>query len=188
MIQTLENRKWKVLKSEYIAQEGPWFTVRKECVELPSGVQIPTWYIFDFPNWVNVIAITKEGEFVMIDQYRHGRGVTKYELVAGVIDPEDANPMEAGKRELLEETGFGGGEWQEYMVLCPNPGNHSNLQYTYLATGVERIDGGHQEATEDIHVHLLTKDDVRELLDKGEILQALHAAPLWKYFASHQDK
>ncbi|MCI7614034.1 MAG: NUDIX hydrolase, partial [Bacteroidales bacterium] len=38
------------------------------------------------------------------------------------------------------------------------------------------------EPTEDIVVHLLTEDDVRGLLERGEIRQALMAAPLWKYF------
>ena len=44
-----ENRPWKVLKSEYIAQNGQWLNLRQELVELPNGQQIPTWYIYDFP-------------------------------------------------------------------------------------------------------------------------------------------
>ena len=182
MIQPLKNRKWKVLKSENILRLGEWLSVRQECVELPSGKQIPTWFILEFPNWVNVIAETEDGHLVMIDQYRHAIGETHYEIVAGVIDPGET-PLEAAKRELLEETGFGGGEWTEFMALSPNPTNHNNTSYTFLAKGVKQMDNAHQEATEDIQVHILTKDEVRWLLTSGEIVQALHAAPLWKYFA-----
>lgn len=182
MIQKLVNRKWKVLKSENILRLGPWLSVRQECVELPSGVQIPTWYVLEFPNWINVIAETCDGELVMIDQYRHAYGQTCYELVAGVID-EGETPLEAAKRELLEETGFGGGEWSEFMTLSPNPSNHNNLSYTFLAKGVERLQPQHEEPTEDIQVHVMSKADVRELLKEDGIIQALHAAPLWKYFA-----
>ena len=126
MIEKLENRAWKVLKSENILNLGPWLNVRQELVELPSGAQIPTWFVLDFPNWINVIAITKDGDFVMEDQYRHALGETHYELVAGVIDPGET-PLEAAQRELSEETGFGGGEWQLFMTLSPNPTNHNNL-------------------------------------------------------------
>ena len=112
-------------------------------------------------------------------------GETRYELVAGVIDPGET-PLEAAKRELSEETGYEGGEWQQFMVLSPNPGNHNNLSYTFLATGVEKVREQHQEKTEDIHVHIMTQADVRQLLEQGEIIQALHAAPLWKYFATQK--
>lgn len=183
MVEKLENRKWKVLHSETLLKRGPWLNIRQELVELPSGAQIPTWYVMDFPNWINVIAITKDGQFVIEDQYRHALGETHYELVAGVID-EGETPLQAAQRELSEETGFGGGEWQLFMTLSPNPTNHTNLSYTFLATGVEQLTEQHQEKTEDIRVHLFDREEVVELLQSGEIVQALHAAPLWKYIAT----
>ena len=183
MYPKLKNRKWKIIKSENILRLGTWLSVRQECVELPSGRQIPTWFIFEFPDWINVIAITKDGKMVMEDQYRHALGETHYELVAGVVD-EGESPLEAAKRELSEETGYEGGEWQLFMTLSPNPTNHNNHSYTFLATGVEKRSEQHQEKTEDIHVDILDKQQVFEMLQAGEIVQALHAAPLWKYFAT----
>ena len=182
MIAPLVNRKWKVIKSENILSLGTWLSVRQETVELPSGKQIPTWFILEFPDWINVIAITRDGHFVMEDQYRHALGQTCYELVAGVIDPGET-PLQAAQRELAEETGYGKGTWELFMTLSPNPTNHNNLPYTFLARDVEKIGEPNQEATEEINVQILTRDDVRELLDRGMILQALHAAPLWKFFA-----
>ena len=183
MIKKLENRKWRVLKSTPLLNLGPWLNVRQEVVELPNGTQIPAWFVMDFPNWVNVIAITKDGDFVMIDQYRHALGETHYELVAGVVD-EGETPLQAAMRELSEETGYEGGEWQAFMQLSPNPTNHTNMSFTFLATGVEKVREPHQEPSEDIHVHILTRDEVQHLLTSGEIIQALHAAPLWQYFSS----
>ena len=183
MYPKLQNRPWKVLKRENILRIGPWLSVRQECVELPNGTQIPTWFVLEFPDWINVIALTKDGQMVLVDQYRHALGETHYELVAGVIDAGET-PLEAAKRELSEETGFEGGEWQLFMTLSPNPTNHNNRSYTFLATNVEKRREQHQEPTEDIGVHLMTPGQVREMLDDGEIIQALHAAPLWKYFAN----
>ena len=185
MIKKLENRKWEVLKSTPLLNLGPWLNVRQEEVLLPTGTIIPSWFVMEFPNWINVIAITKEGDFVMIDQYRHALGETHYELVAGVVD-EGETPLQAAQRELSEETGFGGGNWQQFMMLSPNPTNHTNISYTFLATDVEQIGEPHQEPSEDIHIHILTRQEVEQLLHEGEIIQALHAAPLWKYFAENK--
>ena len=183
MIPKLENRKWKVLASEKLLSRGTWMNLRQDRVQLPSGSIVPEWFVLEFPDWINVIAVTRDGHIVMEDQYRHALGQTHFELPAGVIDPGET-PLEAAKRELSEETGFGGGEWSLFMKVSPNPTNHTNFSYTFLATDVEPIGTQHQEATEDIRVHLLTTDEVYEILTSGQIVQALHAAPLWKFFAT----
>ena len=73
-----------------------------------------------------------------------------------------------------------------YMTVSPNPSNHNNLQYTFLAEDVELAVDRHPEESEDIEVHLFTKEEVREILEQGQIIQALHLAPLWKYFAEER--
>ena len=176
-----KNRPWKVLTSEYLARR-PWFTVRHESLELPDGQRVPDYYVFEYPDWINITAITRDGHFVLIDQYRHGLGETDYEIPAGVIEKGET-PLEAARRELAEETGFGGGEWKEMMVVSGNPSTTSNLTHSFLATGVRKISDQHLDSTEDLSVCLLTEDQVRQLLVSDKIRQALMAAPLWKYFA-----
>ena len=111
---------------------------------------------------------------------------TCFELCAGVRDPQDATPEAAARRELLEETGFGGGQWSELMVVSANPSTQTNLTHCFVATDVERISEQHLESTEDLTVHLLTPEQVRDLLLGDRIKQALHAAPLWRYFAENR--
>ena len=152
---------------------------------LPNGNRIPEYYILEYPDWVNTIAITKDGKFVFVRQYRPGLGRTSYELCAGVCDKEDASPLVSAQRELWEETGYGKGNWREYMVISANPSTHTNLTHCFLATDVEPIDHQHLEDTEDLSVHLLTFEEVKQLLENNEIMQSLNAAPLWKYVAEH---
>ncbi len=180
-MEDINDRKWEILSTEYLIRR-PWLTARRDHVKLPTGVENPEFYVLEYPDWVNVIAITKEGEFVMIRQYRHGLGETRYELCAGVSE-EGEDPVESARRELYEETGYGGGEWQLWMTISANPSTTNNLTHCYLATGVERVSTQHLEATEDITVHLLTEAEVKELLVNDEIRQSLMAAPLWKYFS-----
>ena len=177
-----DERKWEIISSEYLIRR-PWLTARRDHVRLPTGVENPEFYILEYPDWVNVIAITRKGEFVMIRQYRHGLGETRYELCAGVSE-EGEDPIDSARRELLEETGYGGGEWQLWMTISANPSTTTNLTYCYLATNVEVMSTQQLEETEDITVHLLTEKEVKALLVNDEIRQALMAAPLWKYFAN----
>jgi 8-oxo-dGTP pyrophosphatase MutT (NUDIX family) len=170
---------YRVLDSKYLFQR-PWLTVREERLELESGGIIDQFYVFEYPRWVNVIAQTKEQEVVLIRQYRHAIREVYYEIPAGVCeDGEDL--LEAAKRELLEETGYGGGEWSLFMTLCANPSIQANCTYTFLAHGVEKMSPQRLESTEEITVHLKTVQEVKSLIEQGEFIQALHAAPLLKF-------
>lgn len=176
-----DKMKWELLSTEYLHRE-PWLTVRRDKVRLPNGTVFPDYYVLEYPMWINVLALTPEGKFVMVKQYRHGLGIVATELCAGVAEPGET-PLEAAKRELLEETGFGGGEWELNMVISANPGSQNNLSYSFIARGVERISGQHLDATEDIKVEILSEEEVWRMLVNDEMKQALMAAPLWKYFA-----
>ena len=173
---------WKTLSSEYLFRR-PWLTVRRDVMQLPNGNCIPEYYILEYPDWVNTIAVTRDNRFIFVRQYRPGIARTCYELCAGVCEKEDASPLVSAQRELLEETGYGNGKWQEYMVLSANPSTHTNVTYCFLATDVEPIAPQHLEDTEYLTVHLLTLEEVKQLLLNNEIIQSLHAAPLWKYMA-----
>lgn len=173
--------KWKTLESNYLYRR-PWLTVRCDKVELPNGVINPEHYVLEYPDWVNILAITTDGRFVMIEQYRHGLDDVFIELPAGVIDAGETH-LEAAKRELLEETGYAGGEWELFTVISQNPSISNNLTYCYLAKDVTPVGDQQLDYSEDIAVKLLTKEEVKKLLLEDKIKQALMATSLWKYFA-----
>ena len=172
-------KEWKVLESEYLVRR-PWLTARRDRLELPDGRIIPEYYVLEYPNWVNVIAITKDGQFVMERQYRHAARKISLELPCGVME-EGETPLEAAQRELLEETGFGGGQWKKLMELSPNPSAMSNMTHCFLAIGVEKIAEQHLDETEELSVLFMTKEEVKRMLNENQICQALMVAPLYKY-------
>lgn len=178
----LHERSWEVLESEYLIRR-PWLTARRDTVKLPTGVVMPEYYVLEYPDWVNVIAITEDEKFVMVRQYRHGLGETRYELCAGVCE-EGEDPMIAAQRELYEETGYTGGSWSRLMTLSANASTMNNLTHCFLATGVQHTSEPHTEATEDLVVQLMSRKQVMALLRSNQIRQALMVAPLWKYFHS----
>lgn len=178
----MENdRKWEVLQSRYLIRR-PWLTARVDRVKLPTGVINEEYYVLEYLDWVNVIALTRDRKFVLVRQYRHALGETHFELCAGVCEKGEL-PLESARRELLEETGYGRGRWREWMTLTANASTMTNLTHCFLAEDVEPVTAPHLDATEDLTAHLKTRDEVFRLLTSGDIKQALMAAPLWKYFA-----
>ena len=174
----------QVLASKYLMKE-PWCTLREDKIQLANGVIVPNYYVLEYPNWVNVLAITKDKKFLMIRQYRHGTQTVNYELCGGCVDPTDASPLHAAQRELLEETGYGNGKWTFNLKLSANPSTTNNWTYNFIAEDVEPIGTQHLDGGEDISVHLLSVEQVLELLKQNDIIQSVHACAFWKYFATH---
>ena len=171
---------WKVIESEYVSRR-PWLTVRRERLKLPNGNEIPEYYVLEYPDWVNVIAITEDGQLVLERQYRHALGCTAWEIPGGTLEKTDASPLAGAQRELLEETGFGGGEWFLFEKISSNPACANNLTHCFLARGVRKIGGQHLDAGEDIEVKLFPVEDLPKMLLHGDFVQALDTSPLWKF-------
>ncbi len=177
------DKKWKVLESKYLFKQ-PWLTARIDKVELPDGRVNPMYYVLEYPSWVNIVALTTDGKLIMERQYRHGLGEIRFEIPAGVVEKGE-DPMDAAKRELLEETGYTGGDWSLLMVASPNASANTNLNYTYFAKGVHPTGTQHLDPYEELEVHLMTPDQVLDLLQQGEMRQATMIAPLYKAFYNH---
>ena len=183
-MRTDKEMEWKTLETKYIFRRK-WLTAKVEKVQLPDGCVNDEYYTLEYPDWINIIAITKDDKIIMERQWRQALKVISTEIPAGVIE-DGEEPLVAAKRELQEETGFGGGKWTDFMILSPNPSSMNNRCYTFLAEGVEKISDTHLDATEDLDKFLCTKDEVYEMLCSGKICQALMTAPLWKYFATNK--
>lgn len=174
---------WKTLKSSYVFL-CPWLRVRKDHVQLPSSFEIDDFYVIESNDWVNVIAITEFGHFIIEEQYRHGIGCVCYELPAGNVSKGES-PLEAAQRELQEETGYAGGEWTSYYISAPNASGMSNYCHTFLAKGVRKQTDTNLEKSEDIRVHLLNREELKRLLITGSIIEGVMQAPLWRYLLEY---
>jgi 8-oxo-dGTP pyrophosphatase MutT (NUDIX family) len=178
---------WEGLDQTYLFRRPPWLVLRHQRFRLPTGREIPDYWIFEYPPWVNVVAVTTNEELVLVRQYRPGFGAVHFEIPAGVLEGNE-EPEAAARRELREETGFGGGRWSVLTRLSANPALQNNLTTTYLALGVERVAQPAPEQTEDLRVHLVKVSEALRLIDEGEMIQALHTAPLLRYLLQRAGK
>src|SRR5476651_999304 len=162
-----KNLTWKLLSSKYI-HKGPWATLRIDRCEMPSGKIVDDYYVLEYSNWVNAVAITEDNMVLMVKQYRHAAGIISLEIPGGVIDG-DESPVEGLRRELLEETGY---QFDDFELLCTvygNPSTANNQTFTYLARGGKKVQGQALDEHEEIIVEEYTIPEVKQLLLDNKI-------------------
>ena len=166
-------KSWKILESHHIHKN-----VRIDKCELPNGMIIDG-FVLDYGDWATILAVTRQQEVVLIRQYRHGAQKVILELPGGAMETEGESLMQAARRELLEETGYSSVTFIQIGCVSPNPANQTNQIYSFLAMDVEKVDGQHLDATEDIEVVLKPLEEVIRIAKDGELLQSMQVSTVF---------
>jgi len=172
-----DNRKdWKLLKTT----PGPdltLFQVRFDWLENPRNGHTVKATVVEAPDWVNVVALTPEGELVLVRQYRFGRGEITLEIPAGIVEPGE-NSRDAAARELMEETGFSTEDWKYLGWVAPNPAYLNNRCHHWLARDVEKVAPPALDEGENLEVLVLSLDQIKEEVKSGLFRHSLAISAL----------
>jgi ADP-ribose pyrophosphatase len=168
---------WKIISSEYI-HKGPWATMRSDKCKMPDGRIVDQYYVLEYPNWVNAVAITEDNKILMVRQYRHAAQIVSLEIPGGVIDG-DESPEHAIKRELLEETGYRFDDIEPLCIVYANPSTANNHTYGFLARGGKKVQGQSLDEHEELVVEEYNIAEIKQMLANNEIKQALHCTALF---------
>lgn len=151
------------------------FTVRSDVVRSRNTGKEWTVDRLDCADWVNVVAFTEKDELVLVKQWRFGARSFTLELPAGLV--EHGEPaLDAGLRELVEETGYAPVDGHAPRVIgecMPNPAFMSNKCSTVFAPRVSLVKGQELDPMEEIEIVLLPAHEIDALLQRGEMGTAL---------------
>lgn len=147
------------------------------CVTERGNVLDP-YHVIEFNDWCMVVALTETGELVLVEEYRHAAGEVVRGLPSGTVEPGE-DPAAAMPRELMEETGYAGGEWFTLPSFWSNPATANNTCHAYLAVGVTPT--GTQTLDDGETIAVVTADPsetLREIMANGRKAHGLHIANL----------
>ena len=167
---------WPLLASEQVFDAG-LFQVSRDRARSPRTGVAHDFHVLGMADWLMVVALDREGRLVLVKQYRHGSRETGLELPGGLHQAGEDRERGAA-RELLEETGYGGGAWRLLGGLRPQPALLANRAWIYLASDLELLAEPEPDAGEDIEVQLLWPDEVRECIAAGRLDNAMSVAAL----------
>jgi len=170
---------WDIVESKML-NSYRIFSTRMDIGRSPVTGKEHDFYVIEAPTWVNVVAISADDEILLIKQYRHGIRSVTFEIPGGMVDPGES-PLEAARRELLEETGFISNDWVLIGHVHPNPAIQDNRCFTYLASNVEQIGKPTPDGTEDITSFLIPTGEMTRLVSDGEITHALVISAFYWY-------
>ena len=123
-------------------------------------------------DWCNVLALTPDGRLVLVRQFRFGIDGFSLEIPGGVMEAGE-DPVEAGLRELREETGFTGTRARVLGSVHPNPAIQSNRCHFVLVEDAVRSASVEWDADEEIEVLAWPVADVLAHARVGGITHAL---------------
>src|SRR5215210_4647204 len=167
---------WERLWSERLL-ETPYFALRSDRLRLPDGEIKDPYYVVERPDAAIIFPLTREGEVVLVRQYRPPLERMELGLPAGLVE-EDEKPEAAARRELLEETGYSGSEWEVLGSLASSPSLKDNWAYLFLARGVERTAAPDPDEHELVETVKVPVEEVRALIQDGEIVSSSGVAAI----------
>ena len=158
---------------------GRIINLRVDTALLPNGSSA-TREVVEHPGGVCVAALTENGCLLFVRQFRYPYQKVLLELPAGKLDPGE-DPLEAGKRELREETGAEAARYESLGELYPSPGYCGEIIHLYAATG---LTFGQMSPDEDefLEVEKIPLEEAARMVLDNEIADAKTQAAVLKVY------
>ena len=159
-------KKWKLLDSK-MAFDNRWFKVRQDKVKLPNRKIIDDYFVWLKGDVAMMVPVTDKGELIFVKQYKHAARKIMIECPAGFID-EGEKPLEAAKRELMEEIGYRA----DFSLIAraeDEPTKAEGVIYIYLAQNLKPVKRTSSDDNEEIEILKIPFKKALAMIDKGEI-------------------
>lgn len=164
-----ELRPWRTLSEEKLLSCLPWFSVKKQCVQLPNGQIVLDYHHIEMPNTTQVIVTDDKDRALFLRQFKQGVEKVCLTLPGGAVN-ENEDPRVAARRELLEETGIEANQWQQIATHANHGSYGCGRETIFIASGdlkiVSEPQSGDLEEMEQVWV---SRADVQKMVDDGRV-------------------
>lgn len=168
----------KLISSEEICRT-PIFWVTMDHAVDPRGFEIRRAIVQHNGSAV-IMAVDDKNRVLLVRQYRLPARAFLWELAAGRLDPGET-ALQAAKRELKEETGFGARKWTKLVSFFNSPGFVAEKMTIYVA---QELKAGAATPMEDERIELgwFTMKEIGQMIESGKIADAktIIGYSLWK--------
>jgi ADP-ribose pyrophosphatase len=158
---------WITTERRTVLTCGRFLSVEEHQVQLPNGQTISDWPWVVAPSYAIVVALTEDRRVLCLRQVKYAIDGVSLALAGGYVE-EGEQPLDAARRELLEETGCSadGWKWLGDYVVDANRG--VGMAYLYLATDTRQIRNPDADDLEEQELVILSLDDFRSAVRRGE--------------------
>jgi ADP-ribose pyrophosphatase len=164
----------------------PGFDVVRDEVRLPDGTDTEFHYVSEPPSVV-VLPFRTDGDVVVIEEWRRAVDRLNYGLPAGCLEPDDADPVAAARRELTEETGYEAGSVEPLATYEPANGLFDSVFHYVVARDCEPTGERDLDHNESIRVDTATFGTLRERALSGELRDGRSALGVLQYALEHAE-
>ena len=157
--------------------DGKVIKVRVDDVMLPNG-KTAKRELISHGGGVGLLAVKPDGQVLMVEQFRIAAKANMLEIPAGKLEFGE-DPLECGKRELIEETGYKAGKIEFLGAYYATPGYCEEVLHLYLATDLEFV-GQHLDPDEFLNVKSYSLDELYGMVMENKIYDAKTAIAILK--------
>jgi len=162
---------------DQLLEENWLFRLRKERFESRHTGKVHDYYVLELADAVHVVALTPDGEVLLVRQFRAGSGRDSLEIPGGLVDPGE-DPCTAGARELLEETGYAGDPPVLLGTLWSNPSLLTSRISTIVIQNARLVAEPDPDQHEELTIDRVPVEEIPRMIQEGQIDHALVVAGL----------
>jgi len=157
----------KTVSRTTLLEHSKFLTVESHIVELPGGNIIEDWAWVITPDFVTVLAVTKDRKILCFRQYKYAIDGLTLAPVAGYIEAGE-DPLSAARRELLEETGYTAKSWSHLGTFRTMANRGGGLGHVFLACDAHLVADTNSDDLEDQELLFLNLDEIEQAFVHGE--------------------
>jgi len=162
-----ELRVWETVSRKTILNYSKFLTVESHTVKLPDGEIIHDWAWLIIPSAAIVLAVTDDNKFLCFRQTKYALEGTSLAPVGGMLEPNET-PLDAAKRELLEEMGYEASDWVNLGSHILDPNRGIATMHLFLALNAKRVAEPNSDDLEDQELLFLSRNEIENALQAGE--------------------